>query len=497
MPSELSRQVALHRSRFGGGAKESSQKSRPQTVSFLYDPRDAAFVDAHAIYEQAALSFECLQQQQPLLELFQSLFESPDRREPLQFQDPQKALATRRQLCLLCSLLSPFFLERDCHCCIEFLLREYRLHEEEPEALLLLALPFHESLLFARLLQLLRLPEASPWFGLRAAQKAGAPVPQSAIYQIVLKSPAALQSLAAAVREALLPLSDLIRDGEVSVPARLAAAASSVEGRVFPEKLLNLFSSAASGAVAASASARGLRAMAPSLFGAVGALLQSEAALCYPQIHRHAVLVVCAFALRWPLQSALLQRLVCWMVKPVALQTSERLQRRLAKQTVEVLLLLLKTQSERLRVLERRPMLLLSKCSSLVDSVQEVRATLRGWMKREEGTRRTGGDDRPRESGVASVCGMRSFWRRLGATSVPSSPSSSTPPFNSCKSQARKTARFKNACSISSRPSASWEGLAGRLERRRLLPTLSAQPSAWPTPSERLREKALRRRPRP
>ena len=74
-------------------------------------------------------------------------------------------------------LLSPHFMIRAAHKCLEYLIRNYRSNEYDVDALLACSLPFHETVTFARLLQLLKL--SGKWVFLAAAAKAGVPVSRS------------------------------------------------------------------------------------------------------------------------------------------------------------------------------------------------------------------------------------------------------------------------------------------------------------------------------
>ena len=71
------------------------------------------------------------------------------------------------------SLLSPFFLMRPAHKALELLVRKYRVHEYNVEALIACVLPYHSTKTFVRAVQLLNLKKHPRWAFLSAVQKSG------------------------------------------------------------------------------------------------------------------------------------------------------------------------------------------------------------------------------------------------------------------------------------------------------------------------------------
>lgn len=78
--------------------------------------------------------------------------------------------------------LSPYFLLQPAHKCLEWLIRRFEIHEYNKDELMLLILPYHETRIFVRCVQLMRLNDpADKWHWLEKLQKPGIPLSKQAL----------------------------------------------------------------------------------------------------------------------------------------------------------------------------------------------------------------------------------------------------------------------------------------------------------------------------
>lgn len=173
-------------------------KKRP---SLLFNHEEAAEIDTEVIYDLARNGLEELVQMDNLLsEYEENLFSekcigyerSIQGREQLQQLDDTIAKFLRQ--------LSPYVMLRAAHKCLEWLIRVYRINSYNVDSIMECMLPYHDTVLFARVLQLLPLKSKSSfWHWLRPAQKRGSPLATSTIIQHCVSVPAFLKYLCSMV----------------------------------------------------------------------------------------------------------------------------------------------------------------------------------------------------------------------------------------------------------------------------------------------------------
>jgi len=91
-------------------------------------------------------------------------------------------------------LLSPYMMLHAASKCLEWLIRVFRINSYNIDMLMESMLPYHESVLFARVLQLLPLKDKSSfWHWLRPSQKSDSPLARSTLIQHCISVPAFLK----------------------------------------------------------------------------------------------------------------------------------------------------------------------------------------------------------------------------------------------------------------------------------------------------------------
>lgn len=130
------------------------QQISSKSFSLLFDSKTAASLDNEAICNIGLHGYEELRSIDPAFDKFRQLFDS----NSIQFQrnlldeDASKKVSQRIQEYLI--LLTPYLLLKPAQKTLEWLIRRYQCHVWDKEALIACILPFHESLIFGRIIQL-------------------------------------------------------------------------------------------------------------------------------------------------------------------------------------------------------------------------------------------------------------------------------------------------------------------------------------------------------
>lgn len=86
--------------------------------------------------------------------------------------------------------LSPYFSMRAAHYCLEWLIRRYRIHEYNVDDLMALTLPYHETMMFVKCVQIVPLKDKnSRWKWMEPIQKPGVPLSKQAIINRAANDP--------------------------------------------------------------------------------------------------------------------------------------------------------------------------------------------------------------------------------------------------------------------------------------------------------------------
>lgn len=95
-------------------------------------------------------------------------------------------------------LLSPYFTIRSSQKALEWLVNRYHVQEFNVDSWIMCVLPFHDTKIFVRAIQLLNLTSKfSPWHWLRSIQKPGIPLPRSTLLNVCAKDVGLLKLICA------------------------------------------------------------------------------------------------------------------------------------------------------------------------------------------------------------------------------------------------------------------------------------------------------------
>ncbi|CAD1476631.1 unnamed protein product, partial [Heterotrigona itama] len=147
-------------------------------ASLLFDPREAANLDKETVLSigQNGLQ-ELIKLSDVFLEFEQTLFAQSSLSLERAIQDIKVNKKLDGEIERFLIFLSPYFLLNNAHKALEWLIYRFRIHEFNRDQFLLLILPYHETRMFVRALQLLDLSdEAGNWHWLEPLQKPGIPL---------------------------------------------------------------------------------------------------------------------------------------------------------------------------------------------------------------------------------------------------------------------------------------------------------------------------------
>ena len=168
---------------------ERATKFKKKT-SFLFDAKEASDIDNETVFALALNGLDELKVLNSQFEQFETLLFGESTKyieRSLQSQEVNDNLDNNIKDYL--RYLSPYILLKPAHKTLEWLIRRYHVHLYNIDDLLACVSPYHQSVVFARVVQLLNLTNTK-WSWLTSVQKTGSPLPQSTIIQHCISNPA-------------------------------------------------------------------------------------------------------------------------------------------------------------------------------------------------------------------------------------------------------------------------------------------------------------------
>lgn len=149
-------------------------------ASFLFDEREATDIDNSAVLAIAKDGLEELKALEPAFAKFEITLFGENTLEI------HRSTMTKKQndslnftLRTFLRLLSPFFMLKAAHKCLEWLIRKYRINELNVDDLMDCILPYHETVQFVRMVQIIFFKSGSKWLFLHEVKKEGRIVSRS------------------------------------------------------------------------------------------------------------------------------------------------------------------------------------------------------------------------------------------------------------------------------------------------------------------------------
>ncbi|MBZ3881669.1 HEAT repeat-containing protein 1 [Sciurus carolinensis] len=152
--------------------------SRDEVASLLFDPKEAATIDRDTAFAIGCTGLEELLGIDPAFEqfeapLFSQLAKTLER--SVQTKAVNKQLDENISLFLI--HLSPYFLLKPAQKCLEWLIHRFHIHLYNQDSLIGCVLPYHETRIFVRVIQLLKIHNPKhKWFWLFPVKQSGVPL---------------------------------------------------------------------------------------------------------------------------------------------------------------------------------------------------------------------------------------------------------------------------------------------------------------------------------
>ncbi|XP_056286463.1 HEAT repeat-containing protein 1 [Pseudoliparis swirei] len=155
--------------------------TRGEVASLLFDPKVAVSMDRSTFYALGCTGLEELMGIEPaFLEFQDTLFSRASLTLERSVQSREVNEKLDAGVSLFLARLSPYFLLKPAHKCLEWLVHRFHVQLYNADALLRCSLPFHDTNVFVRVLQLLKI-SAGRWSWLLGLQKAGVPLSRGAL----------------------------------------------------------------------------------------------------------------------------------------------------------------------------------------------------------------------------------------------------------------------------------------------------------------------------
>lgn len=157
-------------------------KKRPFTrPSILFNPTEAADVSLESVYDIALRGLDELSTIERSFATFKkTLFNSESLQIDRELQNREYNAKLDKSIATFLHLLSGYLLLAHSHKTLEYLIRRYKIYAYNVDDVILCALPYHETSLFVRIVQLLNL-EKTQWHFLEGVKKSGAPPPRAVL----------------------------------------------------------------------------------------------------------------------------------------------------------------------------------------------------------------------------------------------------------------------------------------------------------------------------
>lgn len=159
----------------------STKKSIP---SLLFQPDDIADISIDTIFSLSLNGLEELVSIDPsFVEFEDSLFSESCKDFERMVQTKDVLESVDEKVGRFLRLLSPYFLLKPAHKCLEWLIRVFRVNVYNVDLLMECVLPYYQTCLFARVVQLLPLNPTSRWHWLHPIKKTGSPLSKLTLTQ--------------------------------------------------------------------------------------------------------------------------------------------------------------------------------------------------------------------------------------------------------------------------------------------------------------------------
>ncbi|NWX47327.1 HEAT1 protein, partial [Steatornis caripensis] len=162
---------------------DASLLSRGEAASLLFTSKEAAAIDRDTFFAIGCTGLEELMGIDPSFEVFQSsLFSSTSKGLERSVQSKAVNQQLNKNISLFLIHLSPYFMLKPAQKCLEWLIHRFHIHLYNQDSLIGCVLPYHETKLFVRVIQLLNIKSPThKWHWMDPIRKPGVPLARGTV----------------------------------------------------------------------------------------------------------------------------------------------------------------------------------------------------------------------------------------------------------------------------------------------------------------------------
>ncbi|NXP79390.1 HEAT1 protein, partial [Ramphastos sulfuratus] len=156
---------------------------RSEAASLLFSCKEAASIDRDTFFAIGCTGLEELMGIDPSFEVFQSsLFSSTSKGLERSVQSKAVNQELNKNISLFLIHLSPYFMLKPAQKCLEWLIHRFHIHLYNQDSLIGCVLPYHETKLFVRVIQLLNIKSPThKWHWMDPIRKPGVPLARGTV----------------------------------------------------------------------------------------------------------------------------------------------------------------------------------------------------------------------------------------------------------------------------------------------------------------------------
>ncbi|XP_053567913.1 HEAT repeat-containing protein 1 [Bombina bombina] len=184
--------------------------SRKKAASLLFDPKEASNMDKDTFFAIGCTGLEELMGIDSSFEPFQdTLFSHTSKSLERSVQTKAVNEQLDESISLFLTHLSPYFMLKPAQKCLEWLIHRFHIHLYNQDSLIGCVLPYHETRIFVRVIQLLSISDPThKWNWLHPIQKPGVPLPRSTLITHCYKDMGFLEFICRLVTKSVKVFSD-------------------------------------------------------------------------------------------------------------------------------------------------------------------------------------------------------------------------------------------------------------------------------------------------
>ncbi|XP_019632440.1 PREDICTED: HEAT repeat-containing protein 1-like [Branchiostoma belcheri] len=154
-----------------------------ERASLLFDPKEAANLDRDTFYALGVNGLDELANIDPVfLDFHNNLFSQSSKNLERVVQTKEVNARLDENISRFLTLVSPYFLLRPAQKALEWLINRFHIHRFNTDDLVACVLPYHQTKMFVRVVQLLKIEQpTNRWNWMAAIQKPGTPLARSTV----------------------------------------------------------------------------------------------------------------------------------------------------------------------------------------------------------------------------------------------------------------------------------------------------------------------------